>query len=138
MKYLCDTNFILRYLLADNPQMFAKVKEIFDQAKTGKVILIIEQAVFTEVIFVLSSFYKVPKDTITQILSDLLTYKGISSEKEVFALALDYYSKYNMHVVGCLLLAKNKLASIPVLTFDEQLNDYLQKDSIRAAAKEIK
>ena len=125
MKYLCDTNFILRYLLADNPQMFTKAKGIFDQAKTGKVILIIEQAVFTEVIFVLSSFYKVPKDTITQILSDLLTYKGISSEKEVFALALDYYNKYNMHVVDCLLLAKNKLASIPVLTFDEQLNDYL-------------
>ena len=125
MKYLCDTNFILRYLLADNPQMFTKAKEIFDQAKTGKVILIIEQAVFTEVIFVLSSFYKVPKDTITQILSDLLTYKGISSEKEVFALALDYYNKYNMHVVDCLLLAKNKLTSIPVLTFDEQLNDYL-------------
>ncbi|MHB9147945.1 MAG: PIN domain-containing protein [Candidatus Amoebophilus sp.] len=125
MKYLCDTNFILRYLLADNSQMFSKAKEIFDQAKTGKVILIIEQAVFTEVIFVLSSFYKVPKDTITQILSDLLTYKGISSEKEVFILSLDYYSKYNMHVVDCLLLAKNKLASIPVLTFDEQLNDYL-------------
>jgi predicted nucleic-acid-binding protein len=125
MKYLCDTNFILRYLPADNPQMFAKAKEIFDQAKTGKVTLILEQAVFTEVIFVLSSFYKVPKSTITQILSDLLTYKGISSEKEAFALALDYYSKYNMHVVDCLLLAKNKLANIPVLSFDEQLNSYL-------------
>jgi predicted nucleic-acid-binding protein len=125
MKYLCDTNFILRYLLADNPPMFAKAKEIFDQAKTGKVTLILEQAVFTEVIFVLSSFYKVPKDTIAQILSDLLTYKGISSEKEVFALALDYYSKYTMHIVDCLLLAKNKLTNILVLTFDKQLNDYL-------------
>jgi predicted nucleic-acid-binding protein len=125
MKYLCDTNFILRYLLADNPQMFAKAKEIFDQAKTGKVTLILEQAVFTEVISVLSSFYKVPKDTITQILSDLLTYKGISSEKGVFALALKYYSKYNMHIVDCLLLAKNKLTNTSVLTFDKQLNDYL-------------
>jgi predicted nucleic-acid-binding protein len=125
MKYLCDTNFILRYLLADNPQMFAETKEIFDQVKTGKVTLIIEQAVFTEVIFVLSSFYKVPNDTIMQILSDLLTYKGISSEKEVFALALQYYSKYNMHVADCLLLAKNKLTNTPVLTFDKQLNDYL-------------
>jgi predicted nucleic-acid-binding protein len=105
--------------------MFAKAKEIFDQAKIGKVTLILEQAVFTEVIFVLSSFYKVSKDTITQILSDLLTYKSISSEKEVFALALEYYSKYNMHVVDCLLLAKNKLTNTPVLTFDKQLNDYL-------------
>jgi predicted nucleic-acid-binding protein len=125
MKYICDTNFILRYLLADNHEMFAKAKVIFDQAKIGQVTLIIEQTVFTEVIFVLSSFYGVPKDKIAQILSDLLTYKGMSSEKEVFSLALDYYSKYNMHVVDCLLLAKNKLTNIPVLSFDQQLNSYL-------------
>ncbi|WP_425364526.1 hypothetical protein [Candidatus Tisiphia endosymbiont of Mystacides longicornis] len=40
--------------------MFSKTKEIFEQAKTGHITLIIEQTVFTEVIFVLSSFYKVP------------------------------------------------------------------------------
>ncbi|OJW71234.1 MAG: PIN domain-containing protein [Candidatus Amoebophilus sp. 36-38] len=119
MKSICDTNVILRYLLADNPEMFAKTKAIFDQAKIGRITLIIEQTVFTEVIFVLSSFYKVPKDKITQILSELLAYKGISGEKEVLSLALDYYSKHNMHVVDCLLLAKNKITDLPILSFDQ-------------------
>ena len=58
MKYICDTNFIIRYLLADNQEMFTKTKEIFDKAKIGQVTLIIEQTVFTEVVFVLSSFIK--------------------------------------------------------------------------------
>ena len=49
-----------------------EVKEIFDQAKTGRITVIIEQTVFTEVIFFLSSFYKVLKNKITQILSELL------------------------------------------------------------------
>ncbi|CAK6506690.1 hypothetical protein [Rickettsia helvetica] len=42
MKYICDTNFIVRYLLADDKNMFNKTKEIFEQVKTGQIILIIE------------------------------------------------------------------------------------------------
>jgi predicted nucleic-acid-binding protein len=128
MKYICDTNFILRYLLADNPAMFDKAKKIFDQAKNGQIKLVIEQTVFTEVIFVLSSFYQVPKEKISQILLELLAYKGISSEKEALSLTLNYYSKLNMHVVDCLLLAKAKLTRTPVLSFDQRLNDCYEKE----------
>ena len=96
----------------------------FNQAKSGQITLIIEQTVFTEVVFVLSSFYKVPKDKIIQILTELLAYKGISGEKAVLSLALDYYRKHTIHVVDCLLLAKAKLTGIPVLTFDQKLNNH--------------
>ena len=61
MKHSCDTNFILRYLIGDNLAMLAKTKEVFEQAKSGQITLLIEQTVFTEVVFVLSSFYEVPK-----------------------------------------------------------------------------
>lgn len=122
MKYICDTNFILRYLLADNQEMFAKAKEIFDEVNTGETTIILEQSVFTEVIFVLASFYKVPKAKIVQILSELLSYKGVKNdEKETLSLALAYYDKYNLHIVDCLLLAKTKITGYPVLTFDQKL-----------------
>ncbi len=125
MKYVCDTNFILRYLLADHPEMFAKTKEIFNQINTGASAINLEQAVFTEVIFVLSSFYKVPKGKIVQILSELLAYKGVkSSEKEVLSLALAYYNKFNLHIVDCLLLAKAKISGQRILTFDQKLLAY--------------
>lgn len=122
MTYLCDTNFILRYLLGDNPAMLAKTREVFEQAKSGQIKLLIEQTVFTEVVFVLSSFYKVPKDKIVQILTALLAYKGLSGEKEVLALALAYYRKHQLHIVDCLLLAKAKLTQHPILTFDQKLD----------------
>jgi predicted nucleic acid-binding protein len=79
MKYICDTNFILRYLLADNSEMFDKAKAIFKEVNAGESTIILEQAVFTEVVFVLSSFYKVPKAEIVKILSDLLAYKRVKS-----------------------------------------------------------
>ena len=127
MKYICDTNFIIRYLLADNHEMFTKTKELFDQAKIGAITLIIEQTVFTEVIFVLSSFYKVPKDKMVETLSELLAYKGIDSEKEVLLPALDYYLKQNMHIVDCILIAKSKFSNCPILSFDQTLNNNLVK-----------
>lgn len=125
MKYICDTNFIIRYLLADNHEMFIKTKVLLDQVKIGSITLIIEQTVFTEVIFVLSSFYKVPKDKIVETLSELLAYKGIDSEKEVLLPALDVYLQQNMHIVDCILIAKSKASNCPILSFDHALNKNL-------------
>lgn len=122
MKYICDTNFIIRYLLADNQEMFTRTKEIFDKAKIGQVTLIIEQTVFTEVIFVLSSFYQVPKDKIVETLAELVTYKGIDSDIDTMLSALDIYRDQNLHIVDCLLLAKSKLTKVPILSFDRKLN----------------
>ena len=122
MEYICDTNFILRYLLGDNPAMLAETQAVFEQTKSGQTTLIIEQAVFTEVIFVLSSFYKVPKEKIIQILAELLAYEGVDGEKRVLSLALDYYGRRKLHIVDCLLLAKAKLSQTPILTFDQKLD----------------
>ncbi|GAA5252311.1 hypothetical protein [Candidatus Rickettsia kedanie] len=70
MEYICDTNVIVRYLLADDKNMFNQTKEMFEQVKTGHIILIIEQTIFTEVIFVLSSVYK-----ILAMMKSLLLYR---------------------------------------------------------------
>ncbi|WP_218460437.1 PIN domain-containing protein [Rickettsia sp. TH2014] len=126
MKHICDTNFIVRYLLADNHDMLVKTKEIFDKAKTGEITVIIEQAVFTEVIFVLTSFYKAPKNTICDILTELLSYKGINCyNKDTILLALKYYQELNIHIVDCLLLANAKKHDTSVLTFDKKLISYV-------------
>ena len=65
-EYIIDTNFILRYLLADNKEQYRKSKAVFDQVREGKIIIHLEQAVFVEVIFVLSSFYETPKERIIE------------------------------------------------------------------------
>ena len=122
MKYYCDTNFVVRYLLGDNQEMLLKTKEVFEQVQTGKIFLILEQAVFTEIVFILSSFYKVPKNKISEILSELLAYKGIVCEdKESLLLALDLYNKQNLHIIDCLLIAKAEASNLDILSFDQKL-----------------
>jgi len=123
MKYYCDTNFVLRYLLGDNEEMLIKATEYFNKAQNGEIVMVIEQTIFTEVIFVLSSFYKVPRGKIAEILSHLLSYKGVQNEDiETLLIALELYAKENIHIVDCLLIAKSKATGLAILSFDKKLN----------------
>lgn len=122
MKYYCDTNYIIRYLVEDDERKLDEIKKLFHQVQTGKTLLIIEQTILTEVVFVLSSFYKVPKEKIAQVLSELLVYKGVICEdKESLLLALDIYAKHNIHIVDSILAAKTKIHNLPLLSFDLKL-----------------
>ena len=125
-RYICDTNFVIRYLIADNATMFEQTRIIFDKARNGEVEIILLEAVFTEIIFVLSSFYKVPRDKIANVLSNLISYKGIIADKEMILSALQLYKDTNLHVVDCFLatIACNK--QLPLLSFDKELNNFVQ------------
>ena len=104
--------------------MFAKTREVFKQVQNGKTSLILEQTVFTEIIFVLSSFYKAPKNEIYKVLSELLAYKGIICEdKESLLAALELYNKEALHIVDCVLIARSKALKTPILSFDQKLLD---------------
>ena len=126
MTYFCDPDFIIRYLLGDDPSALTKTQEIFEQAKSGKITLIIAHTVFAEVVATLSTSYKVPRDQISQVLTELLAYKGVSGEEEVLSLALALYRQSELPILDCLLLAKSKLAGATLLTFDQKLEALTQ------------
>lgn len=126
-KYIADTNFILRYLLADNKEYYKKTKIIFEQARIGKCQIEIIQSVFAEVIFVLSSFYEVPKIEIVRILKSLLSYKGVKVESDIYSAALDIYLEDNIHIVDSILAIKTLLSGDELLTFDKKLQNVTSK-----------
>ena len=126
-KYIADTNFILSYLLADNKEDYKKTKIIFEQARIGKCQIEIIQSVFAEVIFVLSSFYEVPKIEIVRILKSLLSYKGVKVDSDIYSAALDIYLEDNIHIVDSILAVKTLLSGDELLTFDKKLQNVTSK-----------
>jgi predicted nucleic-acid-binding protein len=124
-KYIADTNFILRYLLADNQESYKQTKLIFEEARIGKSQIDIEQSVFTEVIFVLSSFYKVPRSEIVSILKSLLSYKGIKVDSDIYPIALDLYLENNIHIVDAIIAVKTLSSDSELLTFDKKLQSVI-------------
>lgn len=126
-EYIIDTNFILRYLLADNKEQYRKSKAVFDQVREGKIIIHLEQAVFVEVIFVLSSFYETPKERIIETIYALLSYKGLETEQELLQDALEIFQKNNIHIVDSIIAAKCNMKKIPTLTFDKKLEKLIEQ-----------
>ncbi len=120
-KYIIDTNYILRYLLADNIKQYEESKTFFEGSHCKDIKLQLSREVFAEVIFVLRSFYEVPIKEIADTMKSLLTYKHIECDKILLMSALDIYVNHNIHIVDSILAAEAKEYKINVLTYDKKL-----------------
>lgn len=122
VSYIVDTNVIVRYLINDNQELFTKAKAFFDKVKLGEIKCYLEQTVFTEVIFVLSNFYQIPREAISNSLANLLQYKGlINEDKTLLTESLELYKTTNLHIVDCILGAKVKEKELKLMSFDQEL-----------------
>ena len=122
-RSLPDTNTIVRYLVGDDPVLFAKAKEFFDQMKNGSIRVVILESVVAECIYVLTKIYKVPGEKAAGSLIDLLRYKGITNnDQQELIRALSLFSEQGLDIVDCILCAKSKTAGDHLFTFDTDLN----------------
>jgi predicted nucleic-acid-binding protein len=125
---ILDTNIIIRYLVNDHPEHYKIAKEFFAKVKLGEVKVFLEQTVFTEIIFVLSKIYIIPRSKIVEVLEELLTYKGLyNHEKEVLLESLKIYSTTSLDIVDCVVVAKAKFFGLAVESFDKTLIKFLNK-----------
>jgi len=120
---LVDANIVLRYLLDDHAELSAKAVAILEQQM---VTLPIEAA--CEVVYVLQKVYAVNREEIRQLLTSLLSEALVNMEKpEVFAKALEYYGSSSLDFVDTLLCAYHVVEGQEVLTFDQRLNQFMQR-----------
>lgn len=121
-KNLPDTNAIIRYLVADEPQMFKKAKAFFDGVKKGDLKAIILESVVAESIYVLTKIYHVPRAKAAASLIDILHYKGVANEdQQELISALSLYAGQRLDIVDCILYAKASSNDHGLFTFDEEL-----------------
>ncbi|MCL2757600.1 MAG: PIN domain-containing protein [Coriobacteriia bacterium] len=114
---LVDTNVILRYVLGDDKDLSPKAREII---QTKDVEVSVE--VIAEVVYVLQSVYKVPRDAISESLAIFLTESGIHAIQEPLILeALGLYEESNISFIDCLLAAYTVVHKAEVYTFDRKL-----------------
>jgi len=116
-----DANVILRFLLADNEEMFKISKEIMNKN------IYISNEVLAEVIYVLEKFYKFKREIIFDKLYKLIGLKNIFNYDKQFLLkALEIYGTSNLDFVDCLLCAFSEIDDI--VTFDKKLLKCIDKN----------
>lgn len=118
MKYV-DTNILLRFIIDDNKELADIAENIL---KSDECHLLPE--VIPEIIYVLRSVYKYRREDIAQAIQRLLPLVVVK-EQLLTNLALTYFAQFNLDYVDCILLARNKLYSREVATFDKELEKKL-------------
>lgn len=127
-RKLPDTNVILRYLLEDEPQLYKKASDFFEKIRIGEEKAIILEGVLVECIYMLTKFYKVPKDITVDKLKALLQYKGVvNDDKKELIEAMSIFAEKNIDIVDSILCTKAKSHNNSVFTFDERLRKIFEK-----------
>lgn len=127
-KSLPDTNIIIRYLVADEPDQYAKAKDFFDKVRNGGVRAVILESVIAECIYVLTRIYKVPRDRASNSLIEILHYRGIANDdQQELIRALSLFSEQSLDIVDCLLCAKAAVTGDHLFSFDVDLNRLAQR-----------
>ncbi len=106
MISLLDTNVIIRFLTAERSSKYKSLYSFFKSLENGEMTVELKLIVLFQVVFVLKSFYKVPKNQIIEGLLVLLGYKGVTiKEKKIVLRSLELWHNKNIEIVDCYLIA---------------------------------
>ena len=106
MIALLDTNVIVRFLVSDQSPKYKNLYSFFESLEYGKMKVELKLIVLFQVLFVLKSFYKVPKDQIANGITDLLKYKGIViKNKTMIRRTMKMWCSKKLDIVDCYLIA---------------------------------
>jgi predicted nucleic-acid-binding protein len=122
-KIILDANAILRYVMDDIKQQADTVERVL---KNNSVLLLPE--VMAEVIYVLTKYYKLPRDMAIKNL--LLFLSDADYDIGILADALKLFSSNNFDFVDCLLYEYSKNPDYTVFTFDKNLQKLIGADYI--------
>lgn len=117
-----DANIIIRFLLDDHFQLSVLAKSIFLKAQKGAHKIYFDEVIVAEVIWTLSSFYKIKKADLVDKLEKLISQGWvINPKKNLILKALNLYNSSNLHYIDCWILVVSKSLNLPLRTFDKNL-----------------
>ena len=114
LMIVLDANYILRYLLKDNEQMYLDAKQTIE----NEACLVLGEVV-AEVVYVLSGFYKVSREEIAGALGLFLEQGTLRmhESKSMTLEALNIFAQSKLDYVDCLLCALS--STYEIKSFDK-------------------
>ena len=122
--YAIDANVIVRYLVQDDPKLTPKAVAIMEAIQYGRIAATCDPVTIGEVVWVLSSVYKLPPERISEGLVPILqaTHLDIPN-RERYLKALNLYATGTAHFGdACLCAAAMEQCEGRVLSFDRKLS----------------
>ncbi len=125
-RRIIDTNIIIRYLVGDGADHALQARNLFQSATDGKVILIIPEIVFIEVVHVLKSYYKINKHEIANALYALIHLPGVETTTSIQILiqGLENFKTINAPWPDALIAAYAYDLQLEIYSFDQHFDKF--------------
>lgn len=122
MKYILDTNIIIRFLANDHETQSPAAYRLFEKAARGQVILLLDPLVIAECVYVLKGkYYQLEKIEISNLLKKIVEFTQVEAEnKDLLIASLDYYSNYNIDFADAYLASLAEVQRLSVATFNKK------------------
>ncbi len=99
---ILDTNILIRFFTQDNKVMAERVEVLFKNAKRNE--LIIPDVILAEMVWVLESFYELPKIEIIEKIQALLSLDVVQINRRIIRKTIEYYENHNISYTDAYLL----------------------------------
>ncbi|MBI2405039.1 PIN domain-containing protein [Candidatus Gottesmanbacteria bacterium] len=122
---LIDANITIRFLLQDHQGLFIRAKQLFHRAERGEIDCYFDEVTLAEVIWVLTSVYKMKREDIVGKLETLFVQEWVVNiRKHTMLRALAFYRMSTLNYIDCWLMSVSEEKHIPLETFDAKLKKH--------------
>ena len=105
MISLLDTNVLVRFLIGSDEDPFKGVFSFFQSIERKEIQVELKLIVLFQTIFVLKSFYKVPKNQIVKGLKGIVQLKGLKiKDKRIVQRTLEIWDSNSIEIVDAYLI----------------------------------
>lgn len=124
-RYILDTNILIRYLRADQPNHAEAVRRLVSGASHGDCTLILLEVAVAESVWVLSSVYSVKRGKIAEGLRKVILSAGVRCvQRDQMLDALDRYASTNCDFLDCYIAAVAAASGDHVASFDKDFRKF--------------
>jgi predicted nucleic-acid-binding protein len=103
-----DTNVLIRHLTGDPPGQAAQATRLLSQA--GQ--LLLPDLIVTEVVYVLESFYEVPRPRVAELVRAIIAFPAIEvADEPVLLRALEVYEVHRLDFADAYLVAEAEISA---------------------------
>ena len=119
MSAFVDTNVLTRHLTGEPPGQAAQVTRLLSQA--GQ--LLLPDLIVAEVVYVLESFYEVPRTRVAELVRAIIAFPAIEvADEPVLLRALEVYEVHRLDFGDAYLVAEAEISGVnAVASFDKAI-----------------
>lgn len=121
--FFLDANIFLRFLTGDDRRKAEATRRLIQKAVDGEIALHTHPLILAEVVWVLESYYKLPRQEIAGKLHLIMNTPNISIDDEnAFAHAVELYSESKIDLADCFAAALTIQESYVLLSYDRDFD----------------